>query len=334
VVILIGGASHTGKTLLAQKLMEKYHWPYVSIDHLKMGLIRSGNTALSVYEDDALTQYLWPIVREMVKTAVENRQNLIVEGCYLPFDWQKDFEEAYLKHIRFCCLVMTRDYIETHFAEIQACASVIEDRGADPDLDVQTLLRDNERNLAACREYGCAHILIDESYPESMEAHPVFAVEPKNQLKLHGYTQEDCAQLAQLFYDTVHSVNAADYTPAQLDAWADGNADLEKWHISLSAHHTVVARMDGRIVGFGDMDDTGYLDRLYVHRDCQRRGIATAICDRLESLVPGAEYTTHASITARPFFEKRGYVVLKEQQVRRGDVWLTNFVMKKHPKCP
>ena len=101
-VILITGPSHVGKTALAQKLLEKYHYPYLSIDHLKMGLIRSGNTNLTPMSDDAdLTAFLWPIVREMVKTAIENRQSLIVEGCYIPFDWKKDFEQEYLDHIKY-----------------------------------------------------------------------------------------------------------------------------------------------------------------------------------------------------------------------------------------
>ena len=117
-VILITGASHTGKTLLAQRMLEKYKYPSFSLDHLKMGLIRSGNTALSPLEDEALMDYLWPIVREIIKTAIENRQNLIVEGCYVPFDWRKDFAEDYLADIRFICLAMTGDFIERHFRDI------------------------------------------------------------------------------------------------------------------------------------------------------------------------------------------------------------------------
>ena len=118
-VILITGASHTGKTLLAQKLLEKYKYPYLSIDHLKMGLIRSGNTELTPVSDDAdLTAYLWPIVREMVKTAIENGQNLIVEGCYIPFDWEKDFSEEYRNSIRYYCLVMSEGYIRKNFQDI------------------------------------------------------------------------------------------------------------------------------------------------------------------------------------------------------------------------
>ena len=148
-------------------------------------------------------------------------------------------------------------------------------------------------------------------------------------MTLRDYTKTDCAELAELFYDTVHTVNAKDYTQEQLDAWATGKVNLEAWNESFQAHHTVVAEMDGKIVGFGDMDETGYLDRLYVHKDYQRRGVAAAICDALEQRTKAAEFTTHASITARPFFEKRGYTARREQQVERGGVWLTNFVMKK-----
>ena len=146
---------------------------------------------------------------------------------------------------------------------------------------------------------------------------------------LRNYVKTDCAQLARLFYDTVHTVNAKDYSREQLDAWATGEVNLEAWNKSLQAHNTVVAEMDGQIVGFGDMDETGYLDRLYVHKDYQRRGVATAICDALEQNTKAAEFTTHASITARPFFEKRGYTVVKVQQVERRGILLTNFVMKK-----
>ncbi len=163
-IILIGGASHTGKTLLAQKLLEKYRYPYLSIDHLKMGLIRSGQTELTPMDDDKLTDYLWPIVREMVKTAVENKQNLIIEGCYIPFDWKKDFSAEYLPQIRYCCLIMSRRYIESHFADIKSHASDIEDRMDDSDLDAEALIRENEENLAACRQHGCKYILIDKEY--------------------------------------------------------------------------------------------------------------------------------------------------------------------------
>lgn len=168
-IILIAGASHTGKTKLAQRLLEKYKYPYLSIDHLKMGLIRSGNTNLTPEDDDVLTPYLWNIVKEMIKTAIENNQNLIVEGCYIPFDWKKDFDHEYLESIRYYCLVMTRDYIEKHFDDIKSFANVIENRGDDPDCTTDNVIRDNAYNLTMCRKHGCNYILIEENYNVDIE---------------------------------------------------------------------------------------------------------------------------------------------------------------------
>lgn len=148
-------------------------------------------------------------------------------------------------------------------------------------------------------------------------------------LILRPYRPGDCPALAELFYDTVHTVNAADYTPDQLDAWASGEVDQAAWEASFLAHHTLVAQLQGEIVGFADMAEDGYLDRLYVHRNHQGQGIATALCNALEEASQAPVFTTHASITARPFFEHRGYRVAREQQVRRRGVWLTNFVMEK-----
>ena len=163
-VLLIGGASHTGKTVLAQRILEERHIPYLSIDHLKMGLIRSGQTELTPMDDEKLTPYLWPIVREMVKTAIENGQNLTVEGCYIPFDWKKDFSDVYLQHIRCVFLVMSEDYIRTHFGEIRAHADAIEKRLDDSGLSVEELTRSNAAILAGCKEHGCEYILIDGEY--------------------------------------------------------------------------------------------------------------------------------------------------------------------------
>ncbi len=147
-------------------------------------------------------------------------------------------------------------------------------------------------------------------------------------MQIRRYTPADCPAMAALFYDTVHRVNCRDYTPEQLDVWATGQVDLESWNRSFLAHHTLVAMKDGILVGFGDMDSTGYLDRLYVHADYQGQGIATALCDALEKAVPGP-ITTHASITAKPFFQGRGYRVVKAQQVQRQGILLTNYVMEK-----
>lgn len=163
-ILLIAGASHTGKTVLAQKLMEKYRYPYFSIDLLKMGLIRSGNTKLTPEDGAKLTDYLWPIVREIIKTALENHQNLIVEGIYIPFDWQEDFGSEYLKEIRFYCLVMTESYIENHFADIKKYANVIEKRLDDTCCTKDSVLRENSFNLEMCKKYGCNCILIDDRY--------------------------------------------------------------------------------------------------------------------------------------------------------------------------
>lgn len=145
---------------------------------------------------------------------------------------------------------------------------------------------------------------------------------------IRAYQAADCGELAELFYNTVHTVNAKDYSREQLDAWATGQVDLQKWDQSFQAHFSLVAVDGGIIVGFGDMDKTGYLDRLFVHFDYQGQGIATAICNQLEPAVQG-NIVTHASVTAKPFFEKRGYKAVKEQRVERRGIFLTNYVMVK-----
>ena len=164
-IVLITGASHTGKTALAQKLLEKYKYPYLSIDHLKMGLIRSGNTKLTPMSDDKdLTAYLWPIVREMIKTAIENKQNLIVEGCYIPFDWQNEFDSEYLKNIKYFCLVMSEKYIRNHFNNIKKYANAIENRVDDEWCTMESVLADNAEVLALAKRHNSNYILIDDQY--------------------------------------------------------------------------------------------------------------------------------------------------------------------------
>ena len=150
-------------------------------------------------------------------------------------------------------------------------------------------------------------------------------------MTIRDYQPSDCAEMAQLFYDTVHTVNAKDYTQEQLDAWATGQVDLEKWNQSFLEHYSIVAVEGGTIAGFGDIDANGYLDRLYVHRDYQGKGVATAICNRLEQAVQGRIFS-HVSITAKPFFENRGYRLLRQQQVERHGVLLTNYIMEKERK--
>ncbi len=168
-VVIITGASHTGKTVLAQKLLEKYKYPYFSIDHLKMGLIRSGYTSLTPEDDDELTEYLWPIVREMIKTAIENGQNLIVEGCYVPFDWHKDFDAEYLNNISYYCLVLSEGYIKTHFDDVKKYANEIENRLDDSWCTMERVLDDNANYLSLARKYDVNYLLIDDKYEINIE---------------------------------------------------------------------------------------------------------------------------------------------------------------------
>ena len=168
-IVLITGASHTGKTFLAQKLLEKYKYPYLSIDHLKMGLIRSGYTKLTLENDKALTDYMWPIIREMIKTAIENKQNLIIEGVYIPFDWEKDFTKKYLEDIKYYCLVMSENYIKTHFDDIKKYANAIEKRLDDDWCTMESVLDDNAQFLALAKKHDTNFILIDDKYKMNIE---------------------------------------------------------------------------------------------------------------------------------------------------------------------
>lgn len=163
-IVLITGASHTGKTVLAQKLLEKYRYPYISIDHLKMGLIRCGYTKLTPEDDDKLTEYLWPIVREMIKTVIENNQNLIIEGCYIPFDWANDFAKEYQDNIRYYCLVMSEYYIKTNFDNIKKYESAIENRIDDEWCTMERVLEDNAHFLTSAKNHNANIVFIDDSY--------------------------------------------------------------------------------------------------------------------------------------------------------------------------
>lgn len=167
-IILITGASHVGKTVLAQKMLEKYKYPYLSVDHLKMGLIRSGYTDLTPEDDDELVGYLWPVVREMIKTAIENDQNLIVEGCYVPFDWRKDFNDKYLKSVRFICLVMSDGYIDSHFEQIKKHGSDIETRPDDSYCTPDQLKKDNRSVLEGFKAAGEQIVIIIDNYEDTI----------------------------------------------------------------------------------------------------------------------------------------------------------------------
>lgn len=163
-VILIAGTSHTGKTYLAQKLLEKYKYPYISIDHLKMGLIRSKYTNISVEDDENLEKYLWPIVREIIKTNIENNQNIIIEGVYIPFNFKDDFSEEYLKNIKYVCLIMTEKYIKNNIENILKYENVIENRLYKDNINIDEFIAENKYNLDMCKKYDCNYILIDDKY--------------------------------------------------------------------------------------------------------------------------------------------------------------------------
>ncbi|KAA3908533.1 adenylate kinase [Bacteroides ovatus] len=167
-IILITGATHTGKTRLAQQLLESCQYPYFSIDHLKMGLIRSGNTSLTPEDDNELQEYLWPIVREIIKTVIENNQNLIVEGGYIPFDWRKEFSPQYMSDIKYLCLVMSKKYIDNNYNDICEYENVVEKRLPDTLPTKEELIRENQEYLEQCRKHGLEYILIDDIYPEEL----------------------------------------------------------------------------------------------------------------------------------------------------------------------
>ena len=196
-IILITGASHTGKTLLAQKLLEKYKINFLSVDHLKMGLIRSGNTDLTVYDDDKLTEYLWPITAEIIKTAIENGQDLIAEGCYIPVDFKKYFSEKYLPHIKFICLVFSENYIEHHFDDIVKYSCAAEKR-KDDFLNIEEVKRENRRFFENCKKEGCEYILSDKKYCLRFDPLKVWESE---RLKYYRITDGDFNQLSDMLKD-------------------------------------------------------------------------------------------------------------------------------------
>lgn len=318
-IILITGASHTGKTLLAQKLMERYRYPVLSIDLLKMGLIRSGQTQLTPDDDELLTPYLWGIVSEMIKTAIENKQNLIVEGCYIPFDWRAAFEPEYLTEIEFCCLVMTSDYLKSHVDDIRRFANAIENRLSD-EIDIDALIEENESNLAACREQGLHCHLIDAAYDVGgYEIAPLF--------------DEDFTRATKLFFDTVHTINIHDYTQEQLDAWAPQWDECRARIVrKLSGQQTIGIKECGILIGFGSLDNEGNVDMLYVHKNRQSQGIGKIILMELERLASergSRSLALFSSITARPFFESAGYVADRKNTVVRNGIPLINYRMYK-----
>lgn len=163
-VILISGSTHTGKTLLAQKILNEYKFPYLSIDHLKMGVIRSKKVNFNIEDDEKIQKYLWPILVEIIKTNIENSQNIVIEGCYIPFNWKDSFNDKYLKNIRYVCLIMSKEYIVKKFDDIIKFENVIENRKYKEDINIDEIVKENKFNLNMCKKYGNDYILIDNNY--------------------------------------------------------------------------------------------------------------------------------------------------------------------------
>ncbi len=319
-IILITGASHTGKTLLAQRLLEACHAPYLSIDHLKMGLIRSGNTALTPEDDDALTEYLWPIVREMVKTAIENRQHLIVEGCYIPFDWRKDFEEDYLSHIRFLCLAMTEPYIDAHFEKIKAHASDIESRLDDSELSVEGVKVENRRYLEGFQRAGEQVVLIDTDYETAIRAALEEVTDDRIQIKKME-TDDEIRGKAYVHWKAWHEAYPGLVDQGYLDALTleKCEAMAYRWTDGL-----FVAKDHGRVIGFvgtGDRGDeapdNGEIFALYVLAEYYGKGVAQQLMaaglEHLKQYPQICLWALKENKRAIRFYEKCGFVPTGEE---------------------
>ena len=150
--------------------------------------------------------------------------------------------------------------------------------------------------------------------------------------EIRYYEAGDAPEIVRLFFETVRSVNRADYSDEQLEAWAPGVPDPEEWHARMAGRRTLVAEEGGEVVGFAELEYDGRLDMLYVRKDAVGRGVGRRLYEAVEREARGQGLGwifTEASITARPFFEQQGFRVVREQMVSRRGVSMTNFVMEK-----
>ncbi len=266
-IVIITGASHTGKTVLAQRMLEKYKYPYVSIDHLKMGLIRSSNTTLTPEDDDELVGYLWPIVREMIKTAIENRQNLIVEGCYIPCDWRKSFDNDYLSEIRFICLAMTDAYIDAHFDDIRDHGSDIENRLDDSDCTYDWLKEDNRKMIEGFSKAGEQIILIDTNYESTISG--LFEENEKmlrtERLILRRWEDSDAEDLYR--YASDPDVGPIAGWPAHQSL--DESRDVIKNVFNGKEAYAVCLKEDGKAIGAIELKLNGHTDMTDRDDECE-----------------------------------------------------------------
>lgn len=319
-ILLVGGAACSGTQKLAQALLERYYFPYTSLEHLKTGICSCGIPCgfLSSDPDLQIAQRLWGVTQGILRACLQKQENLILEGRYLPPE-QVAAEQS--EDVIALYLTLSERYLRANYTAL--CA---EEPAAPP---LEQLIAAHAQLRDTCRSAGLPCTEIQEDFEQETKA-LLHALQPRL-IRVRPYRPSDLPVLMQLFYDTIHTVCRGDYTDAQLAAWAPREQDAAAWAESLRTHDTRVAEIGGRIVGFGDL--TGdYLDRLYVDRRYQRLGIGTAIADALEQAaldtgVPALE--VHASRPARPFFEKRGYQLVRPQHVTRRGETLLNYILRK-----
>lgn len=329
-ILFIGGESHTGKTLLMQALIERYHMPACSLDHIKMGIFRgkAGCGFCPTDNDDKIAEILWPIAKGMADTCLENGQHLILEGCYLPQKQVADYVHTH-KDVHALYLAFSESYIHAHFKEKILQYEGVTEQRMTSDFEKMACLTGNIETQKRCLEAGLSCYVADDSF--SARQTVIFSDLDRRLLQLRAFRQEDTDAILRLFTDTVRTICRKDYTPAQTNAWANAANDRERWKRTLSEHKTLVATLGARLVGFADLDGN-YLDRLYVHRDFQGRGIGTALLRELETFAKRQQIQaleTHSSRTAKPFFMHHGFALVQAQNVARGGETLENFVMRK-----
>ena len=282
---------------------------------LKEIVLRTNNTPEGM---EKISQLWGDILSKKISLLPENKNELLISKYS---NYESDENGKFL--LKLDERVKNREFIKYEEIDdnIENCARKVWNR-------VWEDKKNNKLNRVYIEDYQLDILPI---FSQDGKCHSILyiSVKEENTIKIRKYKSSDCQEIAELFYNTVHSINKKDYTQEQLDVWATKNIDIEKWDTSFLKNYTVVAESNGIIVGFGDIAEDGYLDRLYVHKDFQRMGIATMICDKLENKVKGKPLYTHASITAKPFFIKRGYKVIKQQLVEREGILLENYVMEK-----
>ena len=327
-VIIIGGASHSGKTFLSKKLIEKYKIPCTNLDHIKMGLIRGFNDCgfSAVDSDETIAEKMWGFIEGFIGTCIENNQNTILEGCYFPCEKVK---KLLCDDLTVVFIVLSKQYIIENFDKIIKYENIVEDRKFPESREIKFFINENERIKEECIKYELPYFEITDNYFEGLEK--ILEYIKSKAVKICRYSHNDINEICSMFCDTVKHINKRDYTAEQIAAWM-GGIDKDKWDKSLSEHFSLEVKVMGKIAAFGDIDGE-YLDRLYVHKDFQGLGYGKIILDSLEEQAIQSGFKriwTCVSITAKGFFERYGYKVIKRQQVERKDVLLTNYVMEKH----